>query len=119
METTWAWEPLGWSKVVGAVLPAFNYLAIIIAFLSSEQHVMFIYIFKNWKLIIHLLFRTYRFGVNNERWSPFPSIFRLPWSQRWHLILRYKEMRFRACECFFISEPWKLFPLYWRKHHKT
>ncbi len=30
---------------------------------------------SNWKLGIHLLLRTKRFGVNNEWWSRFDSIF--------------------------------------------
>jgi len=72
---------------------------------------------KNWKLVIHILFRTYRFGVNNSWWSDFDSLFGLPWKSRWHLIREYKMARFRACECYFVKEPWKLFPLYWKKRH--
>lgn len=34
-----------------------------------------IYIYKNWKVGFHLLFRTKRFGVNNEWWSQFDSLF--------------------------------------------
>ena len=63
----------------------------------------FQYFINNWKLGIHLLFRTYRFGVNNEWWVLFDSIFGLPIYQRWHLIKRYKEMRFRS-QIGFISE---------------
>jgi len=38
------------------------------------------YFIANWKLILHLLFRTKRFGVNNEWWSEFDSIF--GWSNK-------------------------------------
>ncbi len=30
---------------------------------------------ENWKLCIHLLLKTRRFGMNNKRWSSFPSCF--------------------------------------------
>ncbi|KKM94708.1 hypothetical protein LCGC14_1195580 [marine sediment metagenome] len=33
------------------------------------------FILDNWKLIIHLLFRTNRFGVNNQLSSTFDSMF--------------------------------------------
>ena len=36
------------------------------------------YFKKNWKIGIHLLFRTKRFGVNNQRWSTFDSLFGRP-----------------------------------------
>jgi len=78
---------------------------------------MFFYLFKNWKLVIHLLFRTYRFGINNRWWSEFDSMFGLPVWQRWHLIRAYKMMRFRACACYFVAKPWKLFPRYMRRKH--
>ncbi len=78
---------------------------------------MFLFIIQNWKLVIHLLFRTYHFGVNNRWWSDFDSMFGLSLRKRWHLITQYKLMRFRACECYFVQEPWKLFPLYWKKKH--
>jgi len=62
------------------------------------------YILDNWKLITHLLFGTYHFGVNNEWWCPsYRSMFGLPWYKRWHLINRYKEMKFRAI-IGFVSE---------------
>ena len=34
-----------------------------------------IFFCENWKLCIHLLLRTSRFGVNNEWWSFFPSAY--------------------------------------------
>ena len=67
-------------------------------------------------MIIHLLFRTYYFGVNNQWWVEWPSIFGLPWRQRWHLIREYKAMRFRAYHCYFVQYPEKLFPRYHKKH---
>lgn len=61
------------------------------------------YFFKNWRLCIHLLLRTKRFGVNGEKWSSFPSIFGQP---TWKIILsvltirpiifNYKMMKYRA-----------------------
>ena len=33
------------------------------------------YILENWKMIVHLLFKTQRFGVNNLLWSSHPSVF--------------------------------------------
>ena len=65
------------------------------------------YIAKNWKLMVHLLFRTYRFGVNNNWKSDFDSMFGLPIRKRFsifQLIQNYKCARFRACECYFITE---------------
>ena len=77
------------------------------------------YVLQNWKLILHLLFRTYRFGVNNEWWSKFPSIFGLPVWKRWHLIDRYVEIRFRAEIGFVPMDDFKvLFPRYSRKNHE-
>ncbi len=48
-----------------------------------SREVKFKYCLKNWKLGIHLLFRTKHFGVNNLKWSTFPSI----WGWSWHKIL--------------------------------
>lgn len=42
------------------------------------------YLFANWKLVFHLLLRTKRFGVNNEWWSEFDSIF--GWSNKEKII---------------------------------
>lgn len=69
-------------------------------------------LFKNdWKLFFHLLFRTKHFGVNNLWWSDFPSIFGWPW---WKilfalvtirpLIYTYREIKFRAKACKFVSK---------------
>jgi len=58
---------------------------------------------NNWKLIIHLLFRTKYFGVNNEWHSSFPSIFGWPWQKIiWGILTirpiytNYQMMKFRA-----------------------
>ena len=32
---------------------------------------------KNWKMFLHLLLRTKRFGVNNKWWNDYDSIFGL------------------------------------------
>ena len=81
---------------------------------SIWNDVMFKYSMRHWKLIFHLLFRTYRFGVDNKWWADFDSIFGLPWAQRWHLLREYRAMRFRANSCYFVKEPW-----HWRKLHST
>jgi hypothetical protein len=75
------------------------------------------FIFGNWKLIIHLLFGTFRFGVDNKWRSSFDSMFSVPWNKRYKLIERYKLMRFRA-EIGFISQHdfVDLFPIYcWQR----
>lgn len=71
-----------------------------------------IFLVANWKMVIHLLFQTYHFGVNNEWWSRHRSVFGAPWRERFHLIRNYRMMRFRACACHFIgpSEQLALFP---------
>lgn len=66
---------------------------------------------KHWKIGIHLLIRTKRFGVNNKWWSNFDSMF--GWSNKkkiWailtiYLIIdNYKGMKFRAKACHFITD---------------
>ena len=58
---------------------------------------------NNWKLIIHLLFRTYRFGVNNEWRSSFDSIFGLPIRKRFHLIQNIRMMKIRGFDLYFLA----------------
>ena len=73
---------------------------------------------QNWKLITHLLFNTYYFGVNNQWWSQWPSLFGKPIMKRFNMYQirnNYEEMRFRACHCYFISKPQKIFPRYYKK----
>ena len=76
----------------------------------------FLYFKNNWKMIIHLLFSTYYFGVNNRWWSEFPSIFGVPFYKRTPRKIRqnYEGARFRAIHCYFIDESLSkiLFPNY-------
>ena len=61
------------------------------------------YFFKHWKLGIHLIFRTKKFGVNNHWWDNNGSIFGWP---IWKILLsvltikpiirNYREMKARA-----------------------
>lgn len=69
-----------------------------------------LYIKKNWKLIIHLLFRTKRFGVNNEWRVNFDSFFGVPVYRMMldiitivPILRNYRMMRYRA-QLGFISE---------------
>jgi hypothetical protein len=57
----------------------------------------------HWKLLVHMLFKTARFGVNNHWWSSFPSPIAWSWSQRvWGLLTvmpivrNYQSMKVRA-----------------------
>ncbi len=61
------------------------------------------YILGQWKLGIHLCLRTQRFGVNNQWWSSFSSMFGTPWwIQLWAiftvfpLVRNYRTMKWRA-----------------------
>ena len=73
-------------------------------------------ILDNWKLGIHILFRTKRFGVNNEWWSQHDSIFGWP---LWKIIVsiflikpiisNYKLMKIRAKCGFMTSEEYMKF----------
>jgi len=59
----------------------------------------FEYLKKNWKLVFHLLFGTYRFGVNNKWWSEFDSLFGKPWHKKIRpkqIYLNYQMMVFRC-----------------------
>ena len=61
---------------------------------------------ENWKLIIHLLFTTKRFGVNNQWWSTFDSIFGIPWYERTprRILLNYQMAKFRAVACYAVTQ---------------
>lgn len=69
------------------------------------------FFFRHWKLGIHLIFRTKRFGVNNKRWCHFDSIF--GWSN-WKkficvllvrpIIRNYTAMKYRAGVCHFMND---------------
>lgn len=63
----------------------------------------FNYFFSNWKQCIHILFRTKYFGVNNEWWSSFPSLFGWSiWKIAWSIIVikpllrNYREIKIRS-----------------------
>ena len=81
------------------------------------------YLRENWKQMIHLILGTYRFGVNNEWWSTFDSLFGIPLYNRTprRMIQNYRMARFRAINCFFVTTEtaWKLFPItMWKKRRK-
>jgi hypothetical protein len=66
---------------------------------------------KNWKLFLHLLLRTKKFGVNNQMWNEYDSIFGLPtWKKIWRiliikpLLIEWTKIKFRAVACHFISD---------------
>ena len=61
------------------------------------------YYYKHWKIDAHLIFRTKRFGVNNQWWNHYDSIF--GWSSRKIIISilkirpiieNYRNMKLRA-----------------------
>ena len=69
------------------------------------------YVKQNWKLGIHLIFRTKRFGVNNRWWNDFDSMFGLSLYEIIFSVLKirplidnYKLMKFRAENCHFLSD---------------
>lgn len=63
------------------------------------------YILKHWKLGVHFLFRTYRFGVNNEWWSDFNSLFgSFSLKTKFSICNNWKFMKFRAGACHFLSD---------------
>ncbi len=72
---------------------------------------MYKFIKDNWKMGIHLLFRTKQFGVNNGWYSDFDSLFGISNHKILISILlvkpiydNYKMMRLRAAGCHFLSE---------------
>lgn len=65
---------------------------------------------KNWKQGVHLIFRTKRFGVNNEWWSNYDSMFgRSIWWRIKAIILvkplwyELQYMMFRVYACHFLA----------------
>ena len=67
------------------------------------------FIYYNWKLIVHLLLRTKRFGVNNNWQANFDSIFGISFYQRARMliliepfILNYKLIKMRAIHLGFL-----------------
>lgn len=71
-------------------------------------------------MIIHVMFCTYHFGVNNKWWWEHRSIFGKPWHKRFNLIINYEMARFRACHVYFVDEETAnmLFPRYLKKRSK-
>ena len=53
---------------------------------------------NNWKLMFHLFFRTYHFGVNNQWWCSWKSMFGLSWwkIEKYRFIRNFKLIIFRA-----------------------
>ena len=63
---------------------------------------------QNWKLFIHLLFRTYHFGVNNEWWSNISSIFGVPVKQRFkynQIKTNIVMIKIRGFDLYFLAPP--------------
>jgi hypothetical protein len=66
---------------------------------------------KNWKMFLHLLLRTKRFGVNNKWWNEYDSIFGLPTSiiilriiTIKPLITEWTKIKFRVVACHFMTD---------------
>ncbi len=66
---------------------------------------------ENWKLGVHLIFRTKRFGVNNQKWSTFDSMFGVSTRQIWSdifkikpILMNWKRMKFRAKAAYFLTD---------------
>ncbi len=86
---------------------------------------LFIYIKRNWKIFLHLFFRTKRFGVNNKWWSDFNSPFGISiWKRLWWaitvkpLINNYQMIIFRARGCWFLTTE-ELNLLGWLNYYDT
>jgi hypothetical protein len=68
------------------------------------------YYIKNWKIFVHLLLRTKRFGVNNKWWNDYDSIFGLSIINIIRiltiepLITEWKKIKFRAVACHFMTD---------------
>ena len=69
-------------------------------------------------MIIHLLFRTSHFGVNNKSWSSRASVFGAPGIQGLLRVRQnYEMMKIRAFSGFIpLNEAIKMFPRYAKKH---
>ncbi|SLM28994.1 conserved hypothetical protein [Desulfamplus magnetovallimortis] len=76
------------------------------------------YILENWKMILHLLFRTKRFGVNNMEWSQQDSLFGQSWIIGFAGLLKnYKMMKIRAFSGFIpLNDAIALFPEHARRN---
>ncbi len=77
------------------------------------------YFFNNWKMLIHLLFGTFHFGVNNDLWNYHHSLYGY---SKWKILIRiisnYKMMRIRSFIGFIpLNDAIKLFPDYSKKNN--
>lgn len=77
-----------------------------------------IYLIENWKMVIHLLFKTQRFGVNNQLWSNYDSLFGDSCLTGWiGAIKNYKMMKVRAFSGFIpLNQAIEIFPEHAKKH---
>ena len=62
-----------------------------------------IFIGHHWKLIIHLLWHTKRFGVNNKSFSDFDSILSTHNRGMRYTLQNYRAAKFRATACGFLT----------------
>ncbi|MBF0234491.1 MAG: hypothetical protein HQK65_15840 [Desulfamplus sp.] len=69
-------------------------------------------------MILHLLFRTRRFGVNNVLWARHDSLFADPWPRGIARVVKnYKMMKIRAFSGFIpLNDAIKLFPEHAARH---
>jgi len=80
------------------------------------------YIAENWKMILHLLFKTKRFGVNNSLWSCHPSLFGSPGIKGFTQVFKnYRMIKIRAFSGFIpLNDAIEIFPGHAKKHgYKT
>ncbi|MFH1608622.1 MAG: hypothetical protein ABH951_01225 [Patescibacteria group bacterium] len=75
----------------------------------TRKHLKFYH--KNWKMFVHLLLRTKRFGVNNKRWNDFDSPFgfsmiKIIWRviRVYPLVEEFRMIKFRAVACHFMTD---------------
>ena len=62
-----------------------------------------VFVLKNWKLVVHLILGTKRFGVNNRWSSNFDSLFTRQGGLTLRLIIkRYKLAKMRAVHLGFL-----------------
>jgi len=62
-----------------------------------------IFILRNWKLVIHLLVHTRKFGVNNQKAVSSNSIFSGYHKGFKYILSNYREAKLRATVCGFLT----------------
>lgn len=69
------------------------------------------FISRHWKMVVHFLLRTKRFGVNNEWWFDGDSMWGKSFMGKIRHVMRirpvfneYKNMKFRATACYFMND---------------